>query len=413
MLSKTIVILGGGVGGIVAANQLRKYLDSNHRIILIERNSEHAFSPSFLWLMTGGRRPDQVSRPLRSLLLPGVEFVQGCAESIDLSARRVRTTGGEFQFDFLVIALGAILAPESIPGLAGNAETFYTFEGAISLQRKLSSFRGGRVALVVAGAPYKCPAAPHEGAMLIGDYFHRRGIRDEVDIHIYSPEPQPMPVAGPELGGAVTKLLDSKGIEFHGKHVLAAVDQASRTIQFAELGAQPFDLLIAVPPHAAPALVREAGLANAAGWVPVNAETLETPHEGVFAIGDVTSVSIPGRWKVDVPMLLPKAGVFAHAQADVVATRIADRIAGRIPRHTFSGPGYCMLETGEHAAGFAYGNFFAEPSPQIKLHQVGPVWHIGKVLFEKWWLSPPGIGKAALGWALKAAGRAYGVPVVL
>jgi len=311
------------------------------------------------------------------------------------------------------VALGAELAPDAIPGLAEASHTFYTFEGASRLHNALASFSGGRIVVVVAAMPYKCPGAPHEGAMLIADYFRRRGFRKNVDIHLVTPEPQPMPVAGPELGAAVVQMLEAKGIRFHPAHALVSFDPAARTIRFQQGNTEPYDLLVAVPPHRAPSLVREAGLSNAAGWSIVNPQTLETQHDGVFAIGDVTAIPIPGRWKPDVPLMLPKAGVFAHVQAEVVAARIAAEIEGRKPSETFCGDGYCMLETGEDLAGFAYGNFFAEPSPQVNLRQIGKGWHIGKVLFEKWWLAPVGFRKSLIGWVMKTGGRIYGIPITM
>ena len=249
--------------------------------------------------------------------------------------------------------------------------------------------------------------------MLIADYFRRAGRRQNVDMHLFTPEPQPMPVAGPELGAAVVQMLEAKQIRFHGLQVLASVDPAARTIRFQQGNTEPYDLLVAVPPHRAPSLVREAGLANAAGWAPVNPQTLETQHDGVFAIGDVTAIPIPGRWKSDVPLMLPKAGVFAHVQAEVVAARIAAEIGGRKPSETFCGDGYCMLETGEDLAGFAYGNFFAEPSPQMNLRQIGKAWHVGKVLFERWWLTAPGWKRASYGAMLKTGGKLYGIPIAV
>lgn len=412
MPSKTIVILGGGVGGMIAANELRAKLSMEHKVVLIERNAEHAFAPSFLWLMTGDRKPEQVRRPLRSLLRRGVEFVHTSAEVVDLQTRRVITKSGEFSFDYLIIALGAELAPELVPGLVEGSHSFYTFQGASRLQEALRTFPGGRIAVVVAGMPYKCPAAPHEGAMLIADYFRKRGLAGKVDIYLYTPEALPMPVAGPELGGAVRQLLEKKGIHFHPLHNLVAVEPAARTARFQQ-GVENYDLLIAIPPHRAPQLVRDAGLTNAAGWVPVSAQTLETSQERVFAIGDVTAIPIPGRWKPDVPLLLPKAGVFAHDQAEIVAGRIVAEIEGRKPTETFCGEGYCMLEAGEDLAGFAYGNFFAEPSPQVKMRQIGKAWHIGKVLLEKWWLSPPGWKRELYGAMLKAGGKMYGIPIAV
>jgi len=311
------------------------------------------------------------------------------------------------------VALGADLAPKTIPGLADASHTFFTFDGATRLRDALKTFSGGCIAVVVSALPYKCPGAPHEGAMLIADYFRRRGLSSQVQIHLFTPESQPMPVAGPQLGEAVRAMLQSKGIEFHPLHKLSTVDSRARKMTF-ESGAQiSYDLLVAVPPHRAPKAVVDAGLTNQAGWVPVDPRTLRTSQNGVYAIGDVTSVPIPGRWKPDVPLMLPKAGVFAHAQAEVVARRIVAEVTGRSCGAAFCGDGYCVLEAGEDLAGFAFGNFFAEPAPKVQLRQIGKDWHMGKVLFEKWWLAPVGFRRSLVGWAVKAGGRVYGVPITL
>jgi sulfide:quinone oxidoreductase len=249
--------------------------------------------------------------------------------------------------------------------------------------------------------------------MLIADLFQRRGLRDKVDLHLFTPEPVPMPVAGTELGNAVRKTVEDRGITFHPLQKLTEVNPATLTISFEGKESFAYDLLIAVPPHRSPLVVREAGLANQGGWVPVDSATLATRDENVYAIGDVTAIPLPGRWKPDVPLMLPKAGVFAHAQALVVARRIADRIAGQAARHKFSGEGYCMLEAGEHLAGFASGQFLAEPSPQIKLRQIGRSWHVGKVLFEKWWLAAPGVKKGTLRLLIELGAKVLRVPAAL
>jgi sulfide:quinone oxidoreductase len=248
---------------------------------------------------------------------------------------------------------------------------------------------------------------------LLRDYFERSGRRGRVDVHLFTPEPQAMPVAGPELGAAVSSMLDSRGIAFHPLHRLMSVQHGARELAFEGQSPFHYDLLVAIPPHRGPRLVREAGLANDAGWVPVDRRSLATTRERVYAIGDVTTIPIPGRWRPNVPLMLPKAGVFAHAQALVVAQRIAAELDGATARADFYGDGYCMLEAGEDLAGFAFGNFFAEPAPEIRLRRVGRSWHLGKVLFEKWWLMPLGMRRRALGLALRLGGRAYGVPVEL
>jgi sulfide:quinone oxidoreductase len=413
MKSETVVILGGGIGGIVAANKLREQLATNHRVILVERNEYHAFAPSFLWLVTGDRRPSQIQRPLVSLLRRGVELVHAGVTSIDPRSRTVRTGAGEVRYDYLIVALGAELAWDAVPGLDETTHTFYTFDGSEKLAKVLLAFSEGTIAIVVAAAPYKCPGAPHEAAMLIADHFRKRGISSKIKIQLFTPEPQPMPVAGPQLGEAVRKMLEAKGVSFHPLNKLVRIEPRTRELIFENREATGYDLLIAIPPHRAPAVVVKAGLTGPTGWIAADPQTLATDHVGVYAIGDVTSIPIPGRWKPDVPLSLPKAGVFAHAQAEVVARRISSEINGRSSEVSFCGDGYCMLEAGEDLAGFAFGNFFAQPAPHIQLRQIGRAWHLGKVLFEKWWLSPAGITHTLAEWALKAGARIYGIPISL
>jgi sulfide:quinone oxidoreductase len=247
--------------------------------------------------------------------------------------------------------------------------------------------------------------------MLIANLFRQRGLGEKAAVDLYTPEPQPMPVAGPQLGEAVTRMLASKGVLFHPLNKLTAVDANARKLHFDGKDPASYEMLIAIPPHRGSPIVREAGLANEAGWIPVDRFTFETKHERVYAIGDITAVAIPGRWKADVPMMLPKAGVFAHQQGSVVARRIADAIRGVAPETRFGGAGYCMLEAGEDLAGFAFGDFYAEPTPRLELREVGKAWHRGKVLFEQWWLAPVGVRKRALHAALSLGAKVFKIPV--
>jgi sulfide:quinone oxidoreductase len=411
--AKTILILGGGVGGQVLANELRRTLARKHRITVVERDLTHAFAPSFLWVMSGARKPERITRDVRDLVRPGVEVRQGDVRVVDLANRRVAVDGDAVAYDYLIIALGAELAPDAIPGLAAGAHTFYTLAGATRLRAALDDVKTGTVAVVVSALPYKCPGAPHEAAMLLADFFRRRGRGDQVSVHLCTPEPQPMPVAGPALGDAVRQMLEERGISFHPSHKLTSVSAETRELRFEGKPPINYELLVAIPPHRSPAVVREAGLLNEAGWIPVDRQTLATAHEHVFAIGDVTAIGIPGRWKPDVPLMLPKAGVFAHAHALVVAHRIAAEITGATPTDRFHGDGYCMLEAGEDLAGVAFGDFFHEPSPDVHVKSIGGRWHVGKVLFEKWWLSPWGLRRSLLKSVLGVGSRVYGVPVNL
>ena len=189
-----------------------------------------------------------------------------------------------------------------------------------------------------------------------------------------------MPVAGPAVGNAVKGMVEAKGIGFHPQMRIASVDVPSKELVFENGQRVGYDLLIAIPPHRAPLAVRDSGLLGESGWIPVDAHTLKTRYDGVYAIGDITTIMLP------VGKPLPKAGVFAHYEADVVAKNIAAELEGSKPGHAFDGRGYCFLEMGAGKAGFASGNFYAAPEPRVTMRRPGYHWHWGKVLFERWWL---------------------------
>jgi sulfide:quinone oxidoreductase len=400
---KEIVIVGAGTGGVVLANELRRALGDEHRITVIERSEIHAFPPSFLWLMVGQRTRESITTPVRRLLKSGIRLLIGEAQEIAPEDRLVRVGTETIPYDFLVLASGAEL--ESDPG----SETFFTVDGAERLHEKLRDLSGGRIAVVVAATPYKCPGAPAEGAMLIADFFKSRGVKAEVNL--YTPEPAPMPVAGPELGEAVRGMLSARGIGYNAGHHFLGRDNGS--LRFRDRDSIQADLVVTVPRHFAPSIVRTANVANEGGWAVTDARTLATRDNSIFAIGDCAAITLPGRWAPDVPLMLPKAGVFAHAQALALAERIAALIEGRHPSREFCGDGFCMLEAGEQLAGFAYGDFYAMPAPELHLKRIGPLWHASKVMFERWWLTPPGFRKTALGAAIRVGGRLTGIPVEL
>ena len=380
MAGKTILILGGGIGGQVAANLLRKKIARDHRVILIDRKREYVFSPSLLWLMVGRRKPEQIRRPLESLARKGIEVIQADVTRIDPVKKNVVAGEQTLPYDYLIISLGADLAPETIPGLRETAHLFYEPSGAERLWEAVRGIEGGRVVILIAATPFKCPAAPYEAAMLLADYFRKRGLEKKCDISIYTPEPLPMPVAGPVMGNAVKQMVEERGIAFHPTMKIASVEWSTRELHFENGQRTRYDLLVAIPPHRAPQVVKDSGLVGESGWIPVDPKTLKTRYEGVYAIGDITAIMLP------IGKPLPKAGVFAHHQAETVAKNVAAEIAGGNASEAFDGHGYCFLEMGAGRAGFAGGDFYAAPEPQIKLRRPGYHWHWGKVLFERWWL---------------------------
>jgi sulfide:quinone oxidoreductase len=377
---KTVLILGGGVGGVVAARRLRAGLPATDRVVLVDRGRQHVFQPSLLWLAVGERDANEIQRPLARLERKGIEVLQAEIEGIDPERRTIRAGGRELSGDALIVSLGAELAPEIISGLTQGGHNLYSLEGAQAIRDVLRRLQAGRVVVLTAAPAYKCPAAPYEAAMLIESYLRKRGVRAQVEVDLYAAEPGPMGVAGPAVSAGVRQVVESKGIRYHPEHQVITVEPDAQKLAFANGAEATYDLLVYVPPHRAPAVIRQSALIGESGWVAVDRATFVTRFPGVFAIGDATTVPLA------MGKPLPKAGVFAHRQAEVVAGNLIRNWTGSGKPSAFDGHGECFLETGDGRAGFGAGNFYAEPTPQVALKAPARWWHWGKVLFERRWL---------------------------
>ncbi len=379
MAGKKIVVLGGGIGGVVAANKLRHLLKED-RIIVIDQSPVHSFTGSYVWILNGKRTPAQVERNLSRLSKKGIEFVQGHVSGIDPVACRIWADDIEVGYDYLVVSLGADLDPESIPGLCCTGINIYTPDGLERAHQELLKFEGGRIVIAVCRRPHKCPAAPYEAALIVDSVLRQRGVRGKAEIEMVTWEPAPMPVAGPAMGEAVLSMIKPKGIVYRNKAAINSFDPDNNRLSLEGGKDVPYDLLLYVPPHKCAQVVRDAGLTGDGGWVPVDPGTLATRHENLFVIGDAAAVKLP-----DGKKMLPKAGVFAHKHAETVAAEIAARIEGKAAPAPYHGEGYCFIDTGAGTAGFAKGNFYAEPNPRIEARSPSKLLHWGKLGFEKYW----------------------------
>jgi sulfide:quinone oxidoreductase len=326
----TTVIVGAGLGGLAVAQTLRRLLaDAAHKIILIDKSDTHTVCATLQWVMTGERTLQEVTHDKNRLISAGVEFVH--AEVLEISAanQEVVTSKGTVRGDYLVLALGADYNWNLIPGI-DSAHTFYTAAGASKLRDALASFQGGHIMSLIPKVPIKCPPAAYETMMLIDEMLIARGIRSKATLSIYTCEGSPMAAAGPEAGANIKEMIAKKEIAFHPAQQSQKVDQEKKCVVFKDGQEVPFDLLVVVPPHQAPKVVVDAGLTNQAGYIPVDpaslrvlssstgqpasTETKVAPSSTMYAVGDVTTLTLPGRFKPDVPLALPKAGLFAIKQ---------------------------------------------------------------------------------------------------
>jgi sulfide:quinone oxidoreductase len=378
-VGRTALVLGAGLGGIAAAQALRKRLPRSDRVVLVDRAEQHVYQASLPWVLAGSRSLPQLMRPIVRAVRSGIEFERGEVDRISPAERSVTVNGRTLHADALIVALGADYDLTAVPGLAEAGHCFYTPEGALAGRRALDAFRGGRIAFVTAAPQYKCPAAPYESALLVDGELRRRGLRSTTRIDFHAAEPGPMLTAGAAVSGALRELIASRDIAYQPGRQIVAADPAGK-LRFAEGQEAAFDLLFYVPPHRAPAVVRAAGLTDESGWIAVDRHTLATRFEGVYAIGDAVAIPL----KMGRP--LPKAGVFAHAQGEVVAQNLAAAWTGRGAPTRFDGVGACFIETGDGRAGMGQGDFYAEPLPAVKLRAPSRLWHGAKVLYEKYWL---------------------------
>lgn len=370
MSATTTVILGGGFAGITAANTLRRLLPAEHEIIVIDASPNFYVGAGKTWIMLGEQTFAQVSQPRAALLESGVRFVEANVDSIALSDRTVTAGKHVFKYDFLVVALGAELNMSAVPGLAEAAQTFYTVDGAQRLKPVLEQFAGGDIVMLIPRAPFKCPPAPYEAALLLHAAFEHRGLSDKVRLSLHTLEGAPMATAGPEMGQYIKGELAKRNISYFPGRRASHVDSAAQRVVFDDGSDARYDLLIAIPPHEAPKVVRDAQLVNQSGWIPVDPKTLQVKQPAdtanVYAAGDVTVVPLPGRYKPDVGLSLPKAGVFAADHGRVIGHQIAAKILGRTTDAVFEGKGYCFLETGHQQAVKAEGSFFEMPHPVMQ-----------------------------------------------
>lgn len=368
-----VIILGGGFGGLAAANELRENLNQDIRITVIDRKDWFMMDLVKLWIINGTREFEFSKRPLGDISKKGIEFINEEVMKIDPVGKLVRTKYRQFHYDYLIIALGVELAPEQIPGLKENGFILYDINDVLKIRDTLRQMSSGKIVIAITGFPYKCPPAPFEAALLIRSILEERGVSDSVQIDFYSPMPITLPAGGPQVSEEILQILESKKIGFHGNHKVILVEPNKIRFENKEID---FDVLISIPPHKVPSVIVESGFTEYGKFVMVD-KTCKTKYDHVYAIGDVNQIMVTDK------IAVPKAGIFAEAEGVTVSRNIISQIKNELEMSTFDGKGGCFLETGNGTAGYLQVDMFATPDPLTELKSSSAEHFLEKEKFEQ------------------------------
>ena len=368
-----VVVLGGGVGGTLVANLLKKELKSDATVTVVDGTGMHLYQPGFLYVALDQANGLWLARDERTLLRKDVELVVEKATKIDPVAQTVALErGAPIPYDYLVLATGSRLDREAVPGYDGTHD-FYSLDGALRLREELRRFKGGRILVGVAGIPYKCPPAPVEFVLMLDEYLRRRGIRERSSVTLLSPLNRAFTIES--ASKLVQPIFDKQGVGLQTFFNVESVDPTKGTVTSLEGEEAEYDLLVLVPPHRGAAVIESSGLGGTGGWIPTSRETLQhNAHERIFAIGDAT----------DLP--ISKSGSTAHFEAPVVASRIASLVRGTAPKLAYEGRVMCFLETGGGRATSLRFDYAHPPVPP----QPSRLWHWAKWAFNRaYWITVP------------------------
>ncbi len=344
-----VVVLGAGFGGLELSTVLSDAISERLALTLIDQNDSFVLGYSKLDIMFGRKTFDSVRHAYRNIVKPGVQFRQEAITAIDPVARRVSTDGGTYDADVLVVALGADYDLDATPGLNEGGNQFYFVAGAERLREVIPTFSKGHAIVGVTSAPFKCPPAPSEAALMLHDHLTERGVRDHCEISIIMPFGVPIPPS-PAASQALLDIFSKRGITFVPNRTVRALDPAHRVAILDDQSEVPYDLFLGVPKHRVPSVVAASGMTED-GWIPVDPKNLKTRFPGVYAVGDVTSVGTA------------KAGTYSEGAARVVAASLIAELQGSEQPSAYGGAGTCYVEFGEDRVGRVDVDFLSGPSP--------------------------------------------------
>ncbi len=377
MVGSKVLVLGGGFGGVQAAITARAALDSTHEVTIVDQHRVTHLCGMNPLLIVGEQDANKTGRSLGRLSNRGVKFMEAHVNSINTQDQKVITSVETLDYDYLVIALGAQYDWNAVPG-SKDAYSFYDFDYARRLRRRLSRLKRGKIVLAAAKPPYKCPPAPFETAMMLNWWARKKGMRKNIEISVYIPEPGPLGVAGKEASKRVRNALGQRGIELVTEAGVVEVSPNGREASFADGSSTFADVIATIPVHKIPDVVADSGISKGKPWVPVNSKTLETSITNIFAIGDVNVIP-SGEFAI------PKAGVFASGQGKKVGEIIASQINQSDTPDPYDGVGLCYLSYSGGRSATVGGKFLTGSGPETTLSDPTTSGKKHKDRFERDW----------------------------
>ena len=382
---RKILILGGGTGGTMMANKLRKILDREEwDITVVDKHSTHYYQPGFLFLPFEIYSKNDVTKPKSDFFPVGVNVMYAEIDKIVPADNKVLLTGGKvLHYDYLIIATGSQIKPEETPGLKDKLWQkeifdFYSIEGALALQRFFKTWEGGKLVMAIVDIPFKCPVAPIEFVCLAEEFFTKKGIRDKVEISLVTPLPGAFtkPVATKML----SDLLQEKNIEVIPDFYIERIDNEKKVLVSYDEKEVPFDVLTIVPLNKGDEMIARSGMGDDLNYVPTDKNTLQSQeYENIFVIGDAANLPTS------------KAGSVAHFSSEILLENMLSVIEGRSMHAKFDGHSNCYIETGYGKGALIDFNYDTEPLPgTFPLPGIGPFGllkntkmnHYGKILFR-------------------------------
>jgi sulfide:quinone oxidoreductase len=349
-----ILILGAGFGGLELSTTLSEALGDGAQVTLVDKADAFLFGFSKLDIMFGHGTEAALRMPYRDFIKAGVTFKRETVTAIDPAAKRVTTNLGTHDADILVIALGADYDVSTTPGVVLGGNEFYSLAGATHLRGVLPTFKKGAVVVGVCGAPYKCPPAPSECALMLHDHLLSRGVRGDCSITMVNALSSPVPPS-PETSKALLAAFAERDISYLPNRRVTSVDAARKVVVLDDASELACDLFLGVPKNRAPDVVVATGLTEN-GWVTINPQTLETKSPGVYALGDLANTGAP------------KAGVFAEGAARTVAQNVLAKLRHQEPTAKNPGAGSCYIEFGANQIARVDVDFFSGPKPTGTYH---------------------------------------------